>query len=199
MPEAPQGRTALYRFYGADSQLLYVGISNDPEYRWKSHLYRDSKWAPLVASRVDEWFESRAEAEAAEVAAIKAEQPRFNGAHNFIAAPFSPGIWSSPIGGSRKRQVIAARISEELSSGRWRAGMRIPSASQIAAETQTSISTCAKALRPFIQDGTLGVHGGRGVFVNPYTPDRPDGRVPAQQAALPARSGHIARLHNFGA
>lgn len=166
-------RTALYRLYDASDRLLYVGISNNPESRWKSHLYGVASWPQLVASRTATWFASREEAEEAEVIAIKSEAPRFNGTHNFIEATFSPRIWSSPINGPRKREGISARVSEELASGHWLAGMRIPSASQIAAETKTSISTCAKALRPFIQAGTFGVHGGRGVFVNPYTPDRP--------------------------
>ncbi|MYX67399.1 regulatory GntR family protein [Streptomyces sp. KhCrAH-43] len=173
MPSPPPGRTALYRYYGAGAQLLYIGISNDPDFRWKSHLYRDSKWASLVTSRVDEWFGTRSEAEEAEVAAIKSEQPRFNGAHNFTEAPFSPDVWSRCVG-PRKCEDISARIQAELSSGSWRSGMRVPSASQIAAKRGTSVSTTAKALRPFIRNGVLGVHGGRGVFVNPYTPDRPE-------------------------
>ncbi|MGV0098280.1 GntR family transcriptional regulator [Streptomyces californicus] len=173
MPEAPQGRTALYRYYGAGARLLYIGISNDPDFRWKGHLYRDSReWAPLATRRVDQWFKTRSEAEAAEVAAIQAERPRFNGTHNFTQAWFSPTIWT-PIHGARKCDVISERIRLELEAGHWVAGMRVPSGSQIATETGASLSTTAKALRPFIQSGALSVHGGRGVFVNPYTPDRP--------------------------
>lgn len=173
MPKAPQGRTALYRYYGG-GELLYIGISNDPDFRWKGHLYRDSReWARLATRRVDQWFKTRGEAEAAEVAAIQAERPRFNGTHNFEQAWFSPAIWT-PIRGARKCDVISERIRLELEAGHWAAGMRVPSGSQIATETGASLSTTAKALRPFIQGGILSVHGGRGVFVNPYTPDRPD-------------------------
>lgn len=171
MTEPPPGRTALYRLYDSGNQLLYVGISNNPESRWKSHLYGTADWPRLASSRTDEWFDTRVDAEAAEVIAIKAEQPRFNGTHNFTEAPFCPAVWSPPLDG-QKREVIEARIGLELSSGNWAPGMRIPSASQIAAHTRTSLSTTAKALRPFIRSGVLGVHGGRGVFVNPYTPDR---------------------------
>ncbi|WP_145503177.1 GntR family transcriptional regulator [Streptomyces sp. CFMR 7] len=174
MPTPPQ-RTALYRLYGADDALLYIGISNDPDFRWKAHLYSDSKnWARLATRHVDQWFETRAKAEAAEVAAIQAEHPRFNGMHNYEQAWFSPAIWSQPIRGRRKCDVISKRIRLELEADHWAAGMRVPSGSQIAAETGASLSTTAKALRPFIQSGTLSVHGGRGVFVNPYAPDRPD-------------------------
>lgn len=176
MPKAPQGRTALYRCYGG-GELLYIGISNDPDFRWKGHLYRDSReWARLATRRVDQWFQTRTEAEAAEVAAIQAERPRFNGTHNFKQAWFSPTIWT-PIRGARKCDVISERIRLELEAGHWAAGMRVPSGSQIATETGASLSTTAKALRPFIKSGVLSVHGGRGVFVNPYTPDRPDADV----------------------
>lgn len=173
MSEPPE-RTALYRLYDADDVLLYIGISNSPDFRWRAHLYSDSKkWAPLATRRTDEWFETRSKAEAAEVAAIQAELPRFNGTHNFTQAWFSPTIWT-PIRGARKCNVISERIRLELEAGHWAAGMRVPSGSQIAAETGASLSTTAKALRPFIRSGVLSVHGGRGVFVNPYTPDRPD-------------------------
>ncbi|SCD43081.1 regulatory protein, gntR family [Streptomyces sp. Termitarium-T10T-6] len=170
---APPERTALYRLYDTDDVLLYISISNNPDFRWKAHLYRDSReWARLATRRADQWFETRSEAEAAEVAAIQAEHPRFNGTHNFKQAWFSPAIWT-PIRGARKCDVITERIRLEIEAGRWAAGMRVPSGSQIATETGASLSTTAKALRPFIQSGALSVHGGRGVFVNPYTPDRP--------------------------
>ncbi|MFC9987835.1 GntR family transcriptional regulator [Streptomyces globisporus] len=172
MPTPPE-RTALYRLYDTDDALLYIGISNNPGFRWKAHLYSDSKkWAPLATRRTDEWFETRREALAAEAAAIQAERPRFNGTHNFKQAWFSPTIWT-PIRGARKCGVITERIRLEIEAGHWGAGMRVPSGSQIATETGASLSTTAKALRPFIRSGVLSVHGGRGVFVNPYTPERP--------------------------
>jgi hypothetical protein len=170
VPESPE-RTALYRFYDADDRLLYIGISNDPEVRWKSHRYGIAEWPALVACRRDERFDSRREAEEAEVEAIKAEKPRFNGAHNFVEATFTPAIWSRPVVGRRKREVIAARIQREISSGAWPPGTRIPSAGEMAAASKTSKSTTTKALGPLIREEILSVHGGRGVFVNPYTPN----------------------------
>jgi len=165
-------RTALYRFYDADGRLLYVGISNNPESRWKGHRYSIKRWPALVARRADEWFDSRTEAEAAEVAAIKDEKPRFNGAHNFTEGTFTAAIWSSSIVGQRKREEIIERIRREIASGNWSPGTRIPSATQIATFTKTSKSTTTKAIGPLIREGLLSVHGGRGVFVNPYAPDR---------------------------
>lgn len=165
-------RCALYRFYDADDRLLYVGISNDPESRWNGHRYSIKRWPSLVTRRAVDWFDTRPEAEAAEVAAIKEEKPRFNGSHNFVKAAFAPDVWAEPVTGDRKREVIAARVRREIESGNWAPGTRIPSASEIAAAMGVSQSTATKAVAPFIRDGVLSIHGGRGVFVNPYEPDR---------------------------
>jgi hypothetical protein len=164
MSETPE-RTALYRHFDADRNLLYVGISVNPESRWKSHLYSLAEWPRFAALRTDEWFDTRAAAEAAEVAAIKAERPRFNGSHNFVEASFTATIWAPPIVGPCKREAIATRVRQEIESGNWGPGVRIPSASQIATETKVSLSTATKAVTPFIRNGVLEVQGGRGVFV----------------------------------
>lgn len=165
MARHPEGRTALYRFFDAAEQLLYVGISNAPEARRKSHLYSLAEWPQLVAYRTDEWLDTRLAAEAAEEVAIKTERPRFNGTHNFVEASFTPAIWASPIVGPRKCEVISARVRQEVESRNWPPGIRIPSASQIAAETKVSMRTATKAVTPFIRKGILEVQGGRGVFV----------------------------------
>jgi hypothetical protein len=76
---APE-RTALYRFFDADDELLYVGISRDPAERWKQH--RDKPWWRDVAMRVVEWHDDRPSAERAERKAIQTEGPRYNVQHN---------------------------------------------------------------------------------------------------------------------
>lgn len=68
-------RCALYRYYGQDGDLLYVGISFDPFRRAGQHGFflHDS------VQRVEfEWFDSREEAEQAEAFAIAIEQPIWN-------------------------------------------------------------------------------------------------------------------------
>lgn len=73
-------RTAVYRPYDAAGTLLYVGKSRNPAGRCKQHA-KVKPWWPDVA-RVDvEWFDSGDEAEAAEIAAIRAERPRWNVQH----------------------------------------------------------------------------------------------------------------------
>ncbi|MFD7705663.1 GIY-YIG nuclease family protein [Streptomyces sp. NPDC059786] len=70
-------RTALYRLYDDTGRLLYIGITYRPEARWKAHAATKTWW-PDVASKVTEWHATRLLAEAAEVAAIKAELPLYN-------------------------------------------------------------------------------------------------------------------------
>lgn len=70
-------RTALYRLFDVDRQLLYVGIGFDPAARWRAHAV-EKDWWHLVADKVVTWHDSREAAEVAEAEAILAERPRFN-------------------------------------------------------------------------------------------------------------------------
>jgi hypothetical protein len=69
--------TALYRFFGADDVLLYVGITKDLGTRLKSHN-REKDWFREVSYIRLEHFDSRAEAEQAEILAIRTECPVWN-------------------------------------------------------------------------------------------------------------------------
>ena len=80
MPDSPQ-RTALYRLYGVDDHLLYVGISGAPKARLGAHS-RDKPWWPEVARHTLEWFETRKSAERVEKAEIEEERPRYNKVFN---------------------------------------------------------------------------------------------------------------------
>lgn len=72
-------RTALYRYFDADGRLLYLGITNDPSRRDQAHKSKSKyTWYPLAASREVKWYATRSEAEAAETAALAAEQPPWN-------------------------------------------------------------------------------------------------------------------------
>lgn len=80
MPGSPE-RTALYRLYGADDRLLYVGITNNPEVRWQTHA-REKVWWPKVTHKTLEWFETRKSAERVERIEILEERPAYNLQHN---------------------------------------------------------------------------------------------------------------------
>jgi len=83
--DGPPERTALYRVWGDADLLLYIGVSNDFGRRWREHAERQPWWGEMRRLTVDEWFDSRPEAEEAEEAAIKAECPKYNIVHNGIA------------------------------------------------------------------------------------------------------------------
>lgn len=69
--------TALYRVYGEDGRLLYVGITADWRERMKQHA-RTALWFPSATHLMIQTFPSRALAEVAEREAIKAEWPLWN-------------------------------------------------------------------------------------------------------------------------
>jgi predicted GIY-YIG superfamily endonuclease len=73
--------TALYRLRDQSGALLYVGITDNPERRWKDHA-KDKSWWPDVKDRSVEWLPTRDHALAAEATAIRAERPRYNRHHN---------------------------------------------------------------------------------------------------------------------
>lgn len=79
MSRAPE-RTALYRIRGEGGELLYIGITNGVPFRWNGHQKVQPWWDELRTLTV-EWHASREEAEAAEKAAIRAEQPKYNVTH----------------------------------------------------------------------------------------------------------------------
>jgi hypothetical protein len=69
---------ALYRVFGEADLLLYVGISNSFGRRWREHAKKQPWWGEMRRLTVDCWYPSRAEAEEAETAAIKADTPKYN-------------------------------------------------------------------------------------------------------------------------
>ena len=72
--------TSLYRFYDANDVLLYVGITNSLPHRLAQHE-AGKHWWTAVASASIEHYPTRKEAEDAERAAIRAELPVWNIAH----------------------------------------------------------------------------------------------------------------------
>lgn len=70
------GPTWLYRVFVADV-LAYVGVSSDPQARFATHRRRKPWWKSTTHVEL-QWHPSRADAFAAERAAIAAESPRYN-------------------------------------------------------------------------------------------------------------------------
>jgi len=67
----------LYRMYNVDDELLYVGITNDPKARFRTHSKLKDWWSEVDHIRV-ETFGSRDALAAAEMRAIDVERPRYN-------------------------------------------------------------------------------------------------------------------------
>lgn len=67
----------VYRFYGADRQPLYIGVTTGSAVRWYGHR-RESPWWPLAEYVAVSFYKTYEAAMEAERAAIRAEQPQFN-------------------------------------------------------------------------------------------------------------------------
>lgn len=72
---------ALYRFYGANGELLYIGITANVGARLKQHAHGKPWWTDVHHIKL-EHFDNRADVLAAEMAAILAENPRHNVVYN---------------------------------------------------------------------------------------------------------------------
>jgi hypothetical protein len=77
----------LYRHFGPDGDLLYVGISLHPLERHKQHV-KGAAWMKNIYQIIIEPFATREEALAAEELAIRTEYPKFNSTHNQRRNPF---------------------------------------------------------------------------------------------------------------
>jgi len=163
MPQPPE-RTALYRHYDARDVLLYVGISRDPDARWKAHRGNREPWVSLAKHRTDEWHPSREEALAAEEAAIRTERPLFNGKHNYNEAPFDPDTWPT-VTAHHKVHVIAELMRAEIAAGRWGVDQRIPSLRVLATAAGVRPRIVSKAAVVLQDDRVLICRPGHGIFV----------------------------------
>lgn len=74
--------TGVYRVFGKDGRLLYVGISARPRTRIWEHFYQSSAWAAEFGTLTVEYYSTKQEAHAAEVEAIRTEWPLYNVEHS---------------------------------------------------------------------------------------------------------------------
>lgn len=77
LTETRLGDRVLYRFYDADRQPLYIGITHNGDIRLAAHRRR-SEWWPQVEYIAVSVYRNWAALEEAELAAIRAERPPFN-------------------------------------------------------------------------------------------------------------------------
>jgi hypothetical protein len=94
-PSRGVNRTALYRHWSAQGELLYVGISMSAAARTAQHS-KSARWFEQVHSITVEFFDTREEASAAERIAIVTERPRFNVAMNIFGGATSDAVSRDP-------------------------------------------------------------------------------------------------------
>lgn len=125
-------RTALYRHYDANNELLYVGISLSAVNRLQGHK-RSAEWYDDIAFMSVEYFSTRAEAEAAETKAIREERPRHN-----IAK-----VVPSPIEIELRKEI--ATLKQKL----YKEKMRVENWKQTAAGYWFDLDLVEKATRKY--------------------------------------------------
>lgn len=162
MPDSAQ-RIALYRLYGAEKQLLYVGISQDPERRFADHSVKP--WWSEVAQREIAWHSTPSAARAAEVEAIKSEKPLHNVSDTEAELPSPP---------TQRVKVRHKQIADDLRSsimdGRYKAGSRIPTEVALMKHYGVARGTVRQALAVLAQQGLTEARPGAGVFVRTSKP-----------------------------
>ncbi len=104
--------TALYRLYGADDTLLYVGITADVDQRFTAHRYTAPWWNEVTRWTV-EWHNTRKIALSAESAAINDEAPIHNVAGKPAPEPRLLGRDEAPMSQMRKN------LSEYIGRARY--------------------------------------------------------------------------------
>jgi predicted GIY-YIG superfamily endonuclease len=72
----PSNQT-LYRFFNANNELLYVGITNNPFNRFSGHS-KDKEWFKEITHSTMEHYPNRLAVDRAETMAIKSEKPKYN-------------------------------------------------------------------------------------------------------------------------
>ncbi|MFE9738848.1 DUF6907 domain-containing protein [Streptomyces sp. NPDC006477] len=163
-------QTALYRLYDADDRLLYIGITKNLEQRWTGHRYSptSSKWWPDVVRKAIEWHPTHEAADAAETAAIEAEDPLYNRAKlPYRRRPhrtrLSPELdWKTRLEDPYSKQ--AARIlAAEIESGAIQPGEVMPSAKDLHNRFGLAVGTCGEVLRSMAAQGLIHrrKHAGR--------------------------------------
>jgi hypothetical protein len=148
---APE-RTALYRLYDIESDLLYIGISRTPEGRFKVHA-RYQPWWHLVEYIDLTWFPSYDLARLEELARQRSERPPFN-SMDHSQCRLSWDMPALKCDAGPETALTATRIREALAEGRWQAGQRL-AAHVVSRALGLSPYLAAQALEQLHTEGLL--------------------------------------------
>jgi DNA-binding transcriptional regulator YhcF (GntR family)/predicted GIY-YIG superfamily endonuclease len=180
--DLPRQRTALYRLYDADDRLLYVGITSNPNERFGHHAATKAWW-PEVARRDIEWRDTRPEAEAAEIEAIRAEAPLYNGQH--AVSPIQIDATLKKRSDAPYMQMAAA-LRTAIRNGEYPAGTKLPPTKTLREMFGTSTATINRALDELKREGLIEGRTGAGIFV--LDTERRSVNVPIHDATLAAQT-----------
>lgn len=186
------GRTALYRFWDAKGDLLYVGITHDTTQRWKSHA-RNQPWWTNVARKEVIWMLTRKEAEAAERIAHRTEAPRYDktGTRNLKDSNLSPLFRHRDAAVEEMIREAMGLIISDLRSATYPAWSAVPQVSFLAARYSLPLVAVTWALR------RLAMEGHELVKVGPRYAVVGEGRFPAEEAAAFGLL-YVLAVHHFG-
>jgi hypothetical protein len=110
----------LYRFFDANDQLLYVGISLSAVTRMAQHRGTQPWWHEVATVKVQQLgARTRQEAQAIERAAIHAEQPRHNVIHN------RPSHTPRAV-----QQWVCMKCRDQISRGSQQGFLQVPAGSE---------------------------------------------------------------------
>lgn len=143
--------TALYRFYDADGDLLYLGITHDLKIRWTTHRLEQTWWH-LVVTKTVEWHDNRASALEAEAHATQAERPRYD--KTLFASPRLR--YEDPRG-----DEIEDLLRVDIAAEEYRKGKRLPYPTVLAEKYGTSPATVAHLYWGLLHSGVIEGRGGR--------------------------------------
>ncbi|GEB58903.1 GntR family transcriptional regulator [Streptomyces gardneri] len=177
IPAAVPGKTALYRFFNEAGQLLYVGVTGNPEKRWADHRrFAATTWWPLAARVTVKWYEAREEATAAELRDIRTKAPLYNagGAPSPLRelAPdeklcphTSHGKFFRETGDRfnvqrmHMHEAVADVLAGDIRDGRLVKGSKLPTATELVARFGVGVGTVRRAISHLVAAGQVIVRG----------------------------------------
>lgn len=179
----PLGGVALYRFFDAADQLLYVGITSAPSARWTFHRYfAAGTWWHAATRKTVRWFATREEAAAAELGAIRSEAPLWNSAgagedsprlavRRFIET--TGGRGSAEEGWRNADMAVYQVIASEIAEGIPAIGEVLPTQGTLTSRFGVSAGVARQAARMLEEDGFVARDHEGGVRRLRVVADRP--------------------------
>lgn len=165
----------VYRLYGADGDLFYVGIARWPEVRLEQHAKAQPWWYSVVTRELV-WYENLHLALAEEYRAIQDEQPRYN----IMLAPKGS---DAPSRARRRRYAVINRprerfehalglMSNDLRSGMWDVGV-LPPLEPLAQRYDETPDLVSQVRDRLLQLGEIAVlpapRGSVATYVRPWS------------------------------